>query len=528
MSVPNDIAIIRSVFDPKKHDPTTKMGCGLAVEDFARALKTHDPRYGLLKKPNSLGGANKWNGHGVDVVCFKQGGRATAIDVFRAGESSEAELGWNPDQEGRYLESDWMDVSQAAPFVLPQHSCRLGASLFWYFGAFHRAKHGEPQFMEKIDRNADWIVNDLHGEYVRDYSTTGGSVVPGPNQDPWALIGSFYRWPDWAETIAEGIDYLFDKFGLLHAITFVGEAAQFSGESEILRMVDDMAEIIRPRAHKVWFGEMWNERVVTGGNDDIVRKMGERFYSRLPSMPFALDTPTYAMGGLAEGGLEPLQLEMANMHRGSHASVTTPQWNRSEPNPLDLGPTAARMLHISHEPRGPGASAGGDVHNPLPLMHDYIQAIIADKIHMAGSVPYAGYTLHSKAGVWGGYCNTAWPGENQLTDWYSLPTAKGIAYYMSSVRAGKMPDADPDPEPPVPIPGYDVKWILDVVRKAIVDEYAKPRPNHPNGFPLDDGYADWIARTEHDYCGGMGQNDSLNKHVAECSAELDRRDAEGA
>jgi hypothetical protein len=450
MSVPNHSSIVQQVYKAGHYDLTTKIGCGRFIEDVAFELHKHDQNWGQLKKPNSLGGANHWMHHGVDVVCYKSGNHATAVDLVKAGESSSAELGWNPDQEGRYAASDWYEQTTPSDFVLPTHQCKLGASFFWYFGAWRKHRHGEAGWQDKIDKNADWLKNTLCADYVRDFSTVGGHVDNGTGQDPWSVIGSFYHWSDWADVIGSGIDYLTDKHGLLHGITLVGEGAQFKNDDEILQMTAQMATIVKAHRSKVWFVEMWNEHEVTGGNKDIVRKMGERFFASLPDFPFALDTPNAAMGGLAEGDLQPLWDDTQSLYGGTHATIITPQWNRAEPNPLDMGPAATHLLAISHEPRGPEASAGGNVHDPLPLMHDYIQASMAKSVHMAGPVNYSGYTAHCAPGVWGGYCNPAFPNENIYANWYDLPQAAELAHALSSIRAGHMPTGTSPPKGPPP------------------------------------------------------------------------------
>lgn len=503
---PNDSAIVRGTFDPARHELTTKIGCGRFTEDAAHALWLKDEHWGHLKKPNSLGGVNHWNHHAVDAVCWRVDtpGQTQAIDIIQAGESSSAALGWNPDQP-RYQPSDWYPADRPDQFVLPPHHCQLGASFFYFYGAWRRYCHGEASFQTLIDENADALVRELLATVVRTFPTVGGHVDPATGQDPWALIGSFFSWPDWDEIIESGLEYLYEKFGLLQAPTLVGEGAQFRNGDHVLEMVERAAAIFKRHREKIVFGEMWNERGVTGGDDAIVRRMSARWHQLVPEIPHALDTPMYAMGGLHEGNLQPLWDEMQRLYGGTAASICTPQWNRAEPNPLDLGPLVESMdLQLSaHEPRGPDASAGGDVHNALSLMHDFIQAAIADRVHGAGRRPYRWHFFHAEPLVWGGYCNTAYPRQNRYRFVRELPTWPTIAFYFSSVVAGQLPTG-PTPEPPEPPEPDMIPREQFAARYAEINAfYASPEGlNRPGGMVIDSADpvpADVTAMTQWGY-----------------------------
>jgi hypothetical protein len=69
---------------------------------------------------------------------------------------------------------------------------------------------------------------------------------------------------------------------------------------------------------------------------------------------------------------------------------------------------------------------------------------------MAGPVNYSGYTAHCAPGVWGGYCNPAFPNENIYANWYDLPQAAELAHALSSIRAGHMPTGTTPPKGPPP------------------------------------------------------------------------------
>lgn len=438
MSVPNDYPVVQQVYNSGHYDLTTKIGCGLFIEDAAYALHQVNSRWGHLKKPNSLGGVNHWNHHGVDVVCYLSDtpGQTTAVDLIKAGESSAAEIGWNPD-EPRYQSDDWYAPVGGQSFVLPPHNCKLGCSLFWLVGAVHRARNGEPHFYEKIDKNLDWIVDVLHGDYVRFFFSVYGIQA-------WNQIGADIRWSDWKPTVIEACNLAIAK-GLRLAPTLVGEGANVPTESDREWLVDQSAEILIPILQHTELVEMWNEWVVTSGQLDWIQRMAERFIDHVgPDVRVALDTPPLAMGGTGESGdrVEALQKEVTEMYAHSRANTMTPQWDRAEPNPLDMGPDCRQWIY-SHEPRGPGASAGGDVSDPLPLVHDYIQSAIQGSLAYGGAYDAEGHLYHSAPGAWGGECDPAFPQENEWPDLWSPPNANEIARQLSEIRAGKLPGPTP-------------------------------------------------------------------------------------
>lgn len=512
MAVPNDSAIVQQVYTAGHYDLTTKMGCGRFIEDVAWQLHQKDARWGHLKKPNSLGGVNRWNGHGVDVVCYKTDtpGQTTAVDLVKAGESSSAGLSWNPD-EPRYQATDWYAPTSGDAFVLPAHTCTLGCSLFWLVGAIHRARHGEAHFYDKVDENLDWIVEMLHGDYIRFFFSVYGIQA-------WNAIGADVRWPDWEPTVAEAMDRVIAK-GLRLAPTLVGEGANVPTQADRDHLVDRAAALLGPRLAHVELIEMWNEYPVTGGQIPWLQRMSERMIDRLGSqVRIAMDTPSVAMGGHEGDAIALLQKEVTQMYRGYRANTMTPQWNRAEPNPLDMGPDGRSFIY-SHEPRGPGASAGGDVSDWLPLVHDYVQTALSGRLAYAGKYNGTGYLYHSKPGVWGGYCDPAYPQENAWPDLWSPPQANVIAAKLAEVRAGTLPDSGSggggEGDKDMPIPPYDEPWITNTVRPAVVQKYAD------HGRALDDQYPIWITRTQYDYnARTLTKEQSLEKHLAELDAAL--------
>ena len=61
---------------------------------------------------------------------------------------------------------------------------------------------------------------------------------------------------------------------------------------------------------------------------------------------------------------------------------------------------------------------------------------------------------------------------------------------------------------------YDEAWISNVARPAVLAAY------EAHQHPLDDLYPVWLTRMTYDCAGGMSQDESLAKHLAELEAEL--------
>lgn len=503
MSVPNHASIVQQVYNAGYYDLTTKIGCGRFLEDVVWELHKTDPHWGHLKKRP---GQNQWNGHAVDNLLYLSilPGQSQAVDIIGASESSSARLQWAPDVP-RYSPADWFAPSGPDSFQMTPHGCRLGASLFYLMAA---ARGDNLVLARRGQDNLTWITETLHADYIRAFVTVGGRLVNTPSGavDPWQFAGSFRAWPDFKKTLAYATDWAAD-FGLAVAWTLVGEGAQFATDAALAELVDVFVEVARNRERKIELVEVWNEYSVTGGNATTIRAMASRLRSKLGSdFPIALDTPQTAMEEPTEQG-DPLPAEVSTFYGGSAANVITPQWCRSQPNPRDLGSSAPRIVY-SHEPRGPGASAGGDVSDWLPMAHDYIQAALKG---------HRGYLLHSAAGVWGGMCHPAFPAQNTYANLFDHPNMAAIADALRDVKAGQNPNPS-DVEPPMhQIVPYDEAWIQNMVNPQIAKRYAA------HGVPLDPGMGIWVARTQYDVAAGMTQNEALAKHLAELESALSGR-----
>lgn len=491
MSVPNDFAIVEQVYNNGHFDLTTKIGTGgQFLEPTAMALHAHNPRYGWLKKPNSLGGANKWNGHAVDNVAYLgEDGIVTAIDIVAAGESTSARLIWNPDYlpgttHGRYIPSDWV-APQPYNFTLPTRRVGLGASLFWLIGGWisHR---------EQVVRHLDEFSFVLGADYVRTFFCCTGTK-------PWSIIGANPRWPEFAPAVRDLQAYC-RSIDLEIAWTMVGEGAGIPN-GDWRALLDYANGLIE----ESYLDEMWNEYRLTGGNLATIQQMAAYWRQLRPSSRLALDTPHTAMAAPVGEVPDGLPQEVSEMNRGSAANCQTPQWDRTQPNPRDMGPDAYDDW-VSHEPAGMGSSVASS-NDWLRLSNQYIMTVVA-----GGSDE----TFHSKPGAWGGHCHPDFAAENQPPNIWDYDEWPRVAQAMRDVREGRVPNGGVTPVPPQPAPPYDEGWIKESVTPAIVACYTEAKK------PLDSLYSVWIARTQFDVQPPnlLPREESLAKHVRECRDAL--------
>jgi hypothetical protein len=364
----------------------------------------------------------------------------------------------------------------AAALLVPasaQHNTRLGTSLFW-------AIEGLRSHQSQLDANLQWVRSTLGADYVRSFVYLGGDQFLAPDgsyRDPWEGAATppanvlFERW------VATTTDYVFDHYGL--KVHWVLTGSRFPIQSAEAResLVRNVADQLRGREHKVELIEIWNEYTVNGGTADEVCAMSRQLRSLMsPGFPIALSSPTSTHSDNSSTGA--VQAEIARMYQGAdycganvftyHASRPANVWGPDRILRL-LGAGVSRR---NSEPRGPGASAGGDVTNPQVLADDYRASIAAGE---------AGYVFHSLGGIWGGRAN-GWPAENRWANIYDAPNAAAIAGRLRALRgagAGIQPN-QPDPTTPV-VPGQPTQPVGPGGGGTTQPPPAVPPGNNPAG-----------------------------------------------
>lgn len=310
---------------------------------------------------------------------------------------------WNKVDEasnGKAIQPDRSLVPKASGRDLPQGSVKaqkhafadrngpfipVGASLF---PALWLQKH-DPN---KLDANLKWLA-DRDVDFIRYILELSGRYWTDREQNP--LEAGF------GQRLARVIDRVYN-YGLRSQITIFGEWNHANTPDKRRQVVDMVAQVINGREPKVLYVEIENEGGKPGRHNDIgeIRSLAAMFKNREPNVLLGLTSPVDAD-------------HARRLYSGSVADVFTFHDQRSSDNEgVKHGDVAGisgiPALRSSGEPRGPGASASGDVSDPATLASDFRKTINAG---------VGAYVYHSRAGVGMGSRN--WPEPNL----WSHPTA---------------------------------------------------------------------------------------------------------
>jgi len=330
------------------------------------------------------------------------------IDVHPVGE--EALL---KDGTGNYIgRQGFIELNQFPPYygeITIETS--LGHSLFWGLGGYKK-------YRDQLNTNLFRIKSDLGADYVRWFFTVG-TFDGGIGQDPFSDIGAFYHWENHLQ-LCYGMMNLLKSFGLKSQLTLVGAFGQADIQAKRDAIVDRAAILIKDFIDDFIVVDIWNEYLVNQAQRAWLRDMARRLRGQLPvGFPIGLSSPDCVMGGHATSS--EVLAEIEAMYGGdSGASVLIIHNTRPEPiwRAETLRNIGITMAIVEGEPRGPGASSGGDVSDPNILCGDYVSAIKGRAL---------GYTMHSMPGVWGGHCDPTWNHQNRWANVYDVPNWNGIS-----------------------------------------------------------------------------------------------------
>jgi hypothetical protein len=496
MAVPNHRDVVEKVFSAGTWDLRSAAGCGVFTEAAVAALHKVDPRWGFLRKHQ---GQTQWNGHSVDGALYLSDtpGQSTHVDFIANAESSQARIAWTPDSP-RYSVGDWYAPEGAGPAAPATHQTLLGCSFFWLLA-------GRRKYPAQVAANLTWVKESLGADFIRAFGVLGGDFFSGA--DPWGDLKTDWRSAGYASEVRDVTTWVHDTFGLKVAWTLVGGRAQVPAEADQLALVTKFAEALAPIRQKVAYVEMWNEYRVNNAERHELRNMARRFRTLLPDMLVALSSPDFVMGGHASAA--EVREELFGMYGGdSGASLITVHPTRPEPiwNAETLKPyLPAPLPVVIGEPRGPGASAGGDLDSPALLASDYSSAIRANAF---------GHVFHPMAGIWGGHCDPAFPTQNAVKDIFNHRNAAGIAAALKALRAtGKTPTI-PVGDAMQPYPDENTFWRdfeAEVTRRyqevGRIPDYQAARRH---------------ARCAYDIAVGLAPAAASKKHLEELEQELRR------
>lgn len=107
MSVPNEYAVVKALYDTGVFDLRTHDGQGAFTDAVVSALHAKDARWGHLKKNASQ---TNEHGHGEDAALYlaDAAGQSQAVDFIGGAGGSNPQPAWQVD-DPRYSAKDWAD-----------------------------------------------------------------------------------------------------------------------------------------------------------------------------------------------------------------------------------------------------------------------------------------------------------------------------------------------------------------------------------------------------------------------------------
>ena len=442
----------------------------------------------VLAFPNATGCRDRSGTHaGLELV-----------DVIVGHEGPNASIGWlditvNPDTGAPFADGYWL-LPPAVPAV---HATRLGCSLFWGLAGYQK-------YRPQLDANLHWIKGSLGADCVRVFGVLGGDLFGGV--DPWLDLATNWRSNTYRDLVRDFTNYVYDTHGLKTQWTLVGGRAQVPDILSQQVFINTFSDAIGNITQKVEYVEVWNEYLVNNAVRSELRQMGRQVRQRLgDAVPVALSSPSSIMGGAASG--TEVREEINALYGGDVATLMTihptrpePIWNAETLQTLTLGlPIAVG------EPRGPGASAGGDVDNPAIIAADYQSAVIGGAVL---------YVFHPKGGIWGGHCN-GFPGENSTVNIFEHHNAEQIAAALKAIRRTGTTPTVPGGQTMNPYPS-EPTWWADFEAKVAEKYAAHGQPVPAQAFEA----GRWFARTSYDICAGVTKEESMRKHLEELEEAL--------
>ena len=448
----------------------------------------------------------------TDVICRPEPPISlVGYDVVISAGSPDAALNLNP--TGEDISNQVFIPVDPINHLPSAHNTMLGASLFW---AWAGAKDFPVQFEQTVKRYKE----EMGIDYVRWFFTLGGNGVRG--EDPWSIAGAWFDHPDHYDFCSEVLNVL-RKYKVKSHLTLCGGLNPDGTVGDMYKIqvqrhtiVDRAAILIHNHPDEFIMVEMWNEYLVNGAERSWLRDMARRLRPQIPAgFPITLSSPDSVMNGYAAES--EVRTEIESMY-GGDSGANTFTMHSTRPNHLPWNPETIRHLVtmgiVDGEPRGPGASAGGDVNDPYTLGNDYKTAIYGDAI---------GYTYHSMPGVWGGHCDPRWNGQNLWPNVWDVPNWADIAKTLKEVReTGNIPDngggnggGDEEHMAKHPYPDEPTYWKDFEEKTAAL--FAKAGRTVPAEALQSSRY---FARTAWDLADFLTPEDSKEKHLKEMAAEL--------
>lgn len=455
-----------------------------------------------LNKMDSSVGMNGKRGNVNDPSMDAIYNDGRIVDVVERAGSDSANIYYN-------------DVTDAGPgaFVDPfawkvhgnystPHTTLSGGSLFPMVSGYQKYPSVILDFLKEY--------REMHCDYVRWMFTVGGKLFGGV--DPWADIGAFFSDSSHAFWVRETFKILRANKLKSHVV-LCGTHEQYVDFGNAI--IDRFVECVNGYEADVILLEMANEFDVNDFNTSEIRNMARYARSKLPSgFPITLSSPSTCHDPNSTRDMVASQID--KMYGGdSGANQFTMHNSRPNPvwNPLSIRDILSPSIAVwDSERRGPGASAGGNVTDPMVLGGDYQTAIKGNA---------KGCVFHSMPGVWIGHCN-GFPNENTWKLLSDIPNWPQIKEVHKTIRDG----GNVIPIPPTgqhfakhPYPDENTYWkdysieAAEIYRKAGREDIAKLLELDPFIF------THW-SRPSWDLADFLTPEESYQKHLNELAAHL--------
>lgn len=245
-----------------------------------------------------------------------------------------------------------------------------------FFPAIHLVLQDKPLYIDTCQ-----YLFELGVDVIRILCTTGS-----PKADYWDGRDWDSRSPKFPGWLELAIDVAWNN-GIRTQPTIFGSQGYHESDDDKFRFVDTVVPVLNGDREKIGFIEAVNEYEhgsILNKNTRLLRALGRRIMDQT-DIPTALSTPLRSI----ENGTE--------IYKDSGAQIATIHTWRS-------GTTGIRREDVrriqglppvwaDNEPRGPGASAGGDVRDPATLAND-----LKTSAAHGGNV----YCFHTDSSVWFG------------------------------------------------------------------------------------------------------------------------------
>lgn len=346
------------------------------------------------------------------------------VDIIGSGGAHPAPgaPAWTVHPQAVYRENDiWVDPRTVPELEIagggdqPAHVARLGFGWFCLLRALR-------DWRTDAQSDLEWLETHLNPNYYRVMLFVEGAAFGNP--DPWRDAGIG---PDggWSDTFKAALDLLAGRGKKLHATVFGG--INFDHR----RCCDLFLEAAEGRWDAIEGVEVANEYQVNGFSAEQVRSLGWHLRARMTGhVPLALSSPHAAHNPTGDSN-EAMSASFDELYGGhSPADEITIHVDRDHPkwsDPFNFNFIDPHLPKTSGEPRGPGASTGGDVSDPQILAGDYRRTCDAG---------WRRYTGHSGWSVFNGRLPDQYRKPRHVQHPWQHPNMQAICEAWRAIREG--------------------------------------------------------------------------------------------